>query len=309
MTTRTYCIISPVRDEAAFARRTLDSVIAQTEPPARWVIVDDGSTDDTPAILAEYADAHPWITVIRREDRGFRRVGSGVMDAFYAGYDTIDPTEFDYLCKLDLDLDLPPRYFEALLDRMEADPRLASVSGKPYFEMGGQLISEKLGDENSVGASKLYRREAFEDIGGFVREIMWDGIDCHRARMLGWKTASWDDPELRFLHLRPMGTSERGYWTGRVRHGGGQWFIGTSPVYIVVSAVFRMTRPPYVLGGLGILWGYLRGAITRRPRIDDPELRRFIRAWQWSSLLRGKARATRRVEELRAPVWKRRHAA
>jgi glycosyltransferase involved in cell wall biosynthesis len=304
---RRLCIITPVRDEALYARRTLDSVIAQTERPTRWIIVDDGSTDATPEILAEYAAAHDWIQVIRRDDRGFRRVGGGVIDAFYAGYDTIDANDYDYICKLDLDLDLPPRYFETLLDRMEADPRIGCCSGKAYMELGGKLVSEKLGDENAVGASKLYRRTCFQEIGGFVREVMWDGIDGHRCRMLGWIAVSWDDPELRFVHLRPMGTSDKGWWRGRVRHGYGQWFMGTSFVYMVVSAAFRMTRPPYVLGGLGMLWGYVRSAIRREPRYADPELRQFVRRYQWQVLRKGKDRAVRDLEVAGEWVWRQHH--
>jgi hypothetical protein len=303
VTGRRYCLISPCRDEAAFARQTLDSVVAQTEAPTRWVIVDDGSTDGTPAILAEYAERHPYIQIVRRDDRGYRKVGGGVVDAFYAGYETIDPAAFDYVCKLDLDLDLPPGYFAGLMDRMEADPRIGTCSGKPWFEHGGRLVSERTGDENSVGMTKFYRTTCFEEIGGFVREVMWDGIDGHRCRMLGWKAASWDEPELRFTHLRPMGTSDRGWWTGRVRHGYGQWFMGTGFIYMTASAVFRMTRPPYVVGGLGMLWGYARSALHRLPRYGDADFRRFVRRYQLASLRHGKRRATKDLEDRQAHVW------
>ena len=112
---RRYCLITPVRDEEKYARRTLDSVVKQSVLPALWVIVDDGSKDATPAILAEYAAKHPWIRVVRRADRGSRKLGGGVIDAFYTGYETITPAEYDYVCKLDLDLDIPPRYFEILM--------------------------------------------------------------------------------------------------------------------------------------------------------------------------------------------------
>src|SRR5581483_6650731 len=221
MTSRRYALITPCRDEVKYARRTLDSVTAQSVTPALWVIVDDGSKDQTPQILDEYAAKFPYIRVIRRADRGDRKLGGGVIDAFYTGYDTINPDDFDYVCKLDLDLDLPPRYFETLMERMEQNPRLGTGSGKPYFidEKTGQRVSEKCGDENSVGMVKFYRTECFRQIGGFVRELMWDGIDCHRCRMLGWIAVSWDDPELNFIHLRPMGTSHKNWWTGRVRHG------------------------------------------------------------------------------------------
>jgi hypothetical protein len=143
---------------------------------------------------------------------------------------------------------------------------------------------------------KFYSRRCFTDIGGFVRQVMWDGIDCHRCRMQGWIARSWDDPELRFLHLRPMGSSHKGIFTGRMRHGFGQWFMGTSLPYMTASAVFRMTRPPIVLGGAAMGWGYLKAMLTGQPRYDDPAFRKFLRRYQWAALFKGKARATAAID-------------
>lgn len=299
-----YCLITPCRDEADYAERTLQSVTSQSAPPALWVIVDDGSKDRTPEILAEYARKYNYIRIVRREDRGCRKLGGGVIDAFYAGYETIKPGDFEYVCKLDLDLDLPRRYFELLMEKMEENPRLGTCSGKPYFmnEMG-ERVSEKCGDENSVGMTKFYRTKCLEEIGGFVREVMWDGIDGHRCRMKGWIAASWDDEQLQFIHLRPMGTSHNGWWTGRVRHGYGQYFMGTSPVYMVASALYRMTRPPAVMGGIAMLWGYFRSMAKRMPRYEDREFRAFLRRYQWNCLLRGKQRATNYLNRRQARVW------
>lgn len=300
-----YLLVTPCRDEARFARRTLDSVLAQTHPPASWVIVDDGSSDETPAILADYAARHPSIRVLRREDRGRRSVGPGVIDAFYAGWEVAAPERFPYFCKLDLDLELPPRYFELLLRRMEAEPRLATASGKPFYPTAeGRLVSEACGDEMSVGMTKLWRRQAFEEVGGFVREVMWDGIDCHRARMLGWRAESFADRELAFLHLRPMGSSHKGLWTGRARHGAGQHFMGTGLLYMTASAIFRALRPPYLVGGLAMEWGWVRSAIARKPRYADPDFRRFLRAYQRECLLFGKGRATARLDARQEALWK-----
>jgi poly-beta-1,6-N-acetyl-D-glucosamine synthase len=299
-----YCLITPCRDEATYARRTLDSIVNQTVRPALWVIVDDGSTDETPAILAEYAAKHPFIRVVRREDRGKRAVGPGVVDAFYAGYSTIDPKAFDYVCKLDLDLDIPERYFETLMARMRAEPRIGTCSGKPYFPgKDGQLVSEACGDEMSVGMIKFYRTACFEQIGGFVREVMWDGIDCHRCRMMGWIACSWDEPELRFIHLRPMGSSQQGIFTGRMRHGYGQWFMGTGLAYMTASAMFRMTRPPYLVGGLAMWWGFVWAMLKMKSRYEDHQFRSFLRRYQWDCLLRGKGAATRRLNERQAGKW------
>lgn len=282
-------------------RRTLDSVVAQTLRPALWIIVDDGSTDDTPAILASYAAQHDWIRVVPKADRGHRAVGPGVIEAFYHGLDTVDLSEFDYLCKLDLDLDLPFGYFETLVRSMEANPRIGTCSGKPYFRAaGGRMISEKCGDEMSVGMTKFYRTECFQQIGGFVREVMWDAIDCHKARQLGWIAVSWDDPAIRFEHLRPMGSSQKSVFTGRRRHGFGQYYMGSDPLYFMATAVFRMAHPPYVLGGLAMMQGFLGAWLRREEQHGDAELRAFIRAYQRRALRVGKAQAVTEIEDDRA---------
>lgn len=301
---RRYVLITPCRDEAEHARTTLASIAAQTVPPALWLIVDDGSTDGTAQIIAEYAARYRFIKVIKRPDRGARAVGPGVVDAFYAGYETIDLQDFDYLCKLDLDLDLPARYFEILIERMEANPRIGTLSGKPYVLVGKDYIPEPCGNEMSVGMTKFYRVDCFQQIGGFVRQVMWDGIDCHRARMRGWVAASADDvAALRFTHLRPMGSSQKGILTGRARHGYGQYFMGTAPFYMLASSVFRMRSTPVVLGGLAMIWGYVRGAARRQPRLDDPEFRRFLRRYQRLCLLKGKPRATAQIEREQRGAW------
>lgn len=301
-----YVLISPCRNEADFMRNTLESVVKQSVLPALWVIVDDGSTDQTPEILLDYAARYRFIQIITRENRGHRSVGPGVIEAFYHGYDQVDVKQFDYICKFDLDLELPIRYFEVLIQRMEENPRIGTCSGKAYFEdkKTGRLISEKCGDEMSVGMTKFYRRECFEEIGGFVRQVMWDGIDCHKCRQLGWIAVSWDEPDLNFIHLRPMGSSQQGIFTGRMRHGFGQYFMGTSLLYMTASSVFRMLHPPYVIGGFAMLWGYIKNMLQRKPRFDDAELVDFIRAYQWQCLLKGKKQATLELNEQQAKVWK-----
>lgn len=297
-----YVIVSPCRDEAAHMRRTLDSVSRQSMPPDLWVVVDDGSTDETAAILAEYAARLPYLRVVRRPDRGARSVGPGVVDAFNAGYASIASDNFDFLCKLDLDLELPPTYFEVLLERMRADPRLGTCSGKPFYPApDGRLVSEKCGDEMSAGMTKFYRTACFREIGGFVPQVMWDGIDCHRCRMLGWTARSFDDDALRFLHLRPMGSSQDSLWVGRRRHGRGQWFMGTGLFFMTASALYRGTRPPLVSGGLAMWLGYVGSMLRRDPRYPDAEFRAFLRRYQSDALFLGKRRAVARLEQRTAP--------
>lgn len=277
-------IVSPVRNEAEYLQRTIDSMVAQTVLPAKWLIVDDGSTDATPDIVERAAETHGWISLYRRPDRGVRRVGGGVVDAFNDGLAQADLDDFDYVCKLDGDLELPPHYFELLYERFEANPRLGTASGKSWIFVGDRLVWERSSDEMSQGQTKLFRVSCFREIGGFVSEVMWDGIDCHRCRMLGWEAASYRDPELRFIHLRPMGSSFRSIYRGRLRWGYGQYFMGTHPLYLGAIVAYRMFERPWVAGGLLIGAGYLNAWIRRKPRYDDPAFRRHLRKWQRAKL-------------------------
>jgi biofilm PGA synthesis N-glycosyltransferase PgaC len=292
---RRYVLVTPCRNEAKFLRVTLDSTLAQTVPPSKWVIVDDGSTDETPAILAEYASAHPdVIQVVTRRDRGTRSVGPGVIEAFYDGLRHVSLDDFEYVCKFDADLDMPPRYFERAMERMEADPRLGNLSGKMVEpQPDGTLLPISMGDENAIGALKFYRVKCFREIGGFVREVAWDGIDGHLCRMHGWVPMSVDDPEMRFVHLRPMGSSHGDILEGRKRWGRGKYFMGSAWYYVLASSVYRMLEPPYVRGGVNIFRGYLTALRKGESRYDNPAYQRYVRRFELEQLVVGKGRAAR----------------
>ena len=278
-------IVSPCRDEEATLERTLQCMLAQTRKPDRWIVVDDGSRDRTPKILARAQAEVPWLRVVRRADRGSRKLGGGVIDAFYAGLESAD-IAYDFVAKMDVDLEFGPKYLEHLLARFAADPLLGAASGKVFRHEDGELVEEFMIDEMVAGQFKFYRREVFEKIGGFVRELMWDGIDFHRARMFGFRTASLPDPELRILHLRLMGSSDRSIYRGRLRWGRGQWFMGSAFPYVLASGLFRMREKPYGIGGLLIVAGYLQAALRREPRYGDAEFRRHLHAWQYARLAR-----------------------
>ncbi len=293
-----YLLITPCRDEAEYIERTIKSVGAQSVVPTKWIIVDDGSTDDTPRILADAAAKFPFIEIVNRKDRGRRKVGPGVIEAFYAGLDTIDLADFDYVCKFDGDLILPPRYFEILMTKMEADPQIGNLSGKTYIRTASdRLVSERMGDENAIGPSKFYRVACFEDIGGFVHEISWDGIDGHQCRRKGWIASSIDEPDLVIEHLRPQGSSEQGIWTGRMRWGRGKYFMGSSITYVLAVSMYRAFERPFFIGGFGILCGYLMATFRKLPRYNDREYRKFFRRYEFRSLFFGKRRTLDRYND------------
>ncbi len=277
-------IVSPCRDEERTLERTIRCMEAQTLKPVRWIVVDDGSKDRTPAILREAAARLPWLRVHTREDRGFRKVGGGVIDAFNDGLASVD-VDYDFVSKMDVDLEFEPNYLERIMTYFDQDPSLAAASGKVFRPEGDGFVEEFMIDEMVAGQFKLYRRDAFERIGGFVREVMWDGIDFHKARMAGYRTASLHDPALKIIHLRLMGSSDQNVYRGRLRWGRGQWFMGTSLPYIIASGAFRAKEKPYIVGGALIVAGYVQAALERAPRYEAPGFRENLQAWQRGRLL------------------------
>jgi glycosyltransferase involved in cell wall biosynthesis len=260
-------------------------MLRQTHRPTLWVIVDDGSSDGTSKIADQLAAQHAFIKVVHRADRGFRHVGGGVVHAFQAGLAMVD-IAFDFLGKVDADLTFGDRYLERLLSKFAAAPKLGSASGKVFRPEGNRLVEEFMIDDMVAGQFKLYRRECYEDIGGLVAEVLWDGIDYHRARQRGWITKSFHDRELNLVHHRLMGSSDRSVYRGRMRLGHGQWFMGSHPIYVLASSFFRMFEKPYVLGGALIFFGFLKAAWNRAQRLPDLEFRRELRQWQMSRIRR-----------------------
>lgn len=277
-------IIAPVRDEAELIELTLNSVVNQTIWPLEWIIVDDGSQDGTADIVRRYASNYDFIRLVQRPDRGFRKVGGGVVAAFKYGITQIKHKEYEYLAKLDGDMSFGPRYLEIMFKHFAEDERLAAISGKVFREENGKRIEEHIIDEHVAGQFKLYRREAFKDIGGFVEEVLWDGIDVHTARMKGWSTASIHDPDAILMHHRLMGSSDKNVYRGRLRWGRGIWFMGYHPLYAIASGIFRMREKPFLIGGLLIILGYAGAALKRAPRYNNLEFRKHLHQWQLKKL-------------------------
>lgn len=301
---RRYALICPCRDEADHAQATIDSLAAQTEPPTLCLFVDDGSTDDTPRILAEAEARYPWFKVLTRKDRGVRAVGPGVIEAYNAGYESLDLDDFDFVCKIDADLEFPPHYFELVMDRMHEHPRMGNFSGKLFHRLdSGKLIAEPTGDENAVGNAKFYRIACFEDIGGYVKHAGWDGIDGHMCRLHNWIALSQDHHDLRIIHRRLMGSSYKSVFHGRQRWGKAKWYMGTSLFYMLFVTLYRMKEKPVFIGGIGIALGYLKAMLTGYERVGTPEFRRHLRAFEHRSLIKGKTGATTEANERIKQWW------
>ena len=279
-----YIIISPVRNEGAHLPGTIESVASQTIRPVQWILVDDGSTDETPRILKEASAKYPWITVVTRADRGARKPGGGVIEAFYEGYAKIAHGNWDFIVKLDGDVSFAPDYFERCFAEFSADSKLGIGGGTVCNLKDGRHVPESTLDPvfHVRGATKIYRRQCWDQLGELIRAPGWDTLDELKANMLNWTTRTFSGIEI--LHHRPAGSKD-GAWTNWVKNGMANYIVGYHPVFMVLKALSRMPRRPIALGGFGLLVGFFSGYVKRVPQIEDKELIGFLRQEQIKRIL------------------------
>lgn len=279
-----YIVITPARNEEENLVHTIRSLVAQTIRPVRWVIVNDGSTDGTARIIDEAAAAHPWITAVHRTDRGFRQQGGGVIDAFYDGYARIGEAHWDFLVKFDADLSFAPDFFAACFAKFDEDPRLGIGGGVISNDVNGVLAPESPGDPgfHVRGATKIYRRACWDQIGGLLRAPGWDTIDELKANMLGWTTRTFRD--LPLLHHRLCGAAD-GTWKNYVKFGLSNYITGYHPLFMLLKCLRRTLRRPYVVGGVALLVGFVKGYLRGAQQVNDHALISYVRRQQMNALL------------------------
>jgi len=282
-----YIVITPAKNESRFIKQTISSMVRQTVQPVRWIIVNDGSTDDTQQIIEQYMKEYDRLVLINKKTiSSKRRRGQGVIEAFYEGYKACASETFDYIVKLDADLLFGGDYFEKIFKRFESDPKLGIASGVSYIEREGSWVPEwDITKGFTFGESKVYRRKCFDAIGGLVPYMGWDGIDHVKAVMLGWKASSFED--VIFYHLRHEGTGT-GLIKASFEEGACCHFMGYHPVFFVARCLNMMLKYPFMLRGIAMIAGYLANAIKRKERLDDKELIAFLRKNQIRRLLSGK---------------------
>ena len=275
-----YVIISPIRNEGHLIEKTIKSVVSQTVKPVKWVIVNDGSTDNTRQIIEKYIEKYGWIKLVNLPDRGFRK--QCVASVLPAGLNLINIDDYDFIVKLDGDLSFESTYFEELFTRFVENSKLGIASGSCYNLVKNRLVLEKVPQFHVRGASKVYRRECWQDIGGLVEKLGWDTVDEIKAQMLGWKTQSFR--ELKVIHYRKTG-SAGGMIRGKISYGQANYFAGYHPLFMILKAIKHMVNKPYLIGGIIMIYSFFRGYILKLPQIKDPQLIRYLRRQQINRLI------------------------
>ncbi len=278
-----YVLVTSARNEGKFIDDTIRSVVAQTRLPDRWVIVDDGSTDDTGERVRSYLKLYPWIELISRPNRADRSF-AGKAHAVNEAIGSLRGLQFDVVGNLDADVSFGPDYMAFLMEKFSADPELG-VAGTPFTEEGYDSTRDSFEGENYVaGPCQLFRFVCFQEIGGYVPNKAGgvDWIAVMTARMLGWKVRSF--PEMRFHHHRTMGTAEKSRLSALFAYGQKDYYLGGSLLWQLFRVSYRMAKKPYIAGGLALLSGYCWAALRRVKRPVSHELMNFHRREQMKKL-------------------------
>jgi glycosyltransferase involved in cell wall biosynthesis len=278
-----YVVVSPVKNEQQHIERTIGSMLAQTVRPAEWIIVDDGSTDLTPTIVARYAERHSFIRLVRSDRQGGRGPGASVIEAFNRGRQMIGSERYDIIVKLDGDLSFPANYFEEITKRFSSNSRLGIASGI-YLEADERGCWQPISmpPYHAFGACKVVRRRCFEEIGGFVAAGGWDTVDEIKALSRGWITTHFSDLKVR--HHKREGSGIGLLRTSRM-HGEMYYVSGGDPLMFVFKVMRRLAMPPRPLNAMSLTFGYFEALLRRQPKLVTAAEAAFYRKLLRSRLL------------------------
>lgn len=265
-----YALLTAARNEEAYIAKTIRAVISQTVLPKRWVIASDRSSDRTEEIVSEYARQHNFIKLVRVEGDDSRNFSSKV-NAIESAYAQLKGVGYGFLGILDADVTFEPDYFRKILLAFGQDPKLGIAGGVIVDFQDGKCIRRIGSTDHVAGAIQLFRRECYEDIGGYVHVKVGieDAVAAVMARRAGWKVESF--PEVKVLHHRRTGTEGHSIYHARFHKGKEDYFLGYHPVFEIAKCCHRVIEPPYFVGSLlwisGYFWSVLRG--EKRPVSAD----------------------------------------
>ena len=275
-----YYLIIPAYNEAQHIHLTLQSIANQTVTPARVIVVNDNSTDDTAAIVMQFAAEYSWLEMVNKTSGAIHLPGSKVIQAFQKGLEQVDDN-YDFIVKLDADLILPPNYFEKIIQIFNSDAAIGMAGGFAYIQKNEDWILENLTDKDHIrGAFKAYRRQCFLDIGGLKPAMGWDTVDELLAKFYNWKVVT--DATLKIKHLKPTGANynqSARYKQGEAFYTLGYGFFITA---IASAKLALMKKKPLLF--IDYIQGYWKAKWAKKEWLVTPEQAQFIRRYRWTKM-------------------------
>jgi glycosyltransferase involved in cell wall biosynthesis len=282
MDMRSYILVTPCKNEEESLPKIAESVIMQELPPVLWVIVDDGSTDNTPDILADLCLNYPWIISIRLNEKP-RDLGVHVSHVYRTGFDTaIDYCRsnnviYEYIASVDADIILDSDYYSSLIKEFELNLKLGICSGHIGNLINNTIVWSNYREDLPSGGARLWRRKCFEETGGFLLTCSPDSVSNVKAKLRGWNTRYFPKPTA--ISTRAY-SSAQGQWRGYRRLGSNNYFIGYSLIHACLKGIKLLySKNGYFTNGVGLayIYGYLNDYILHKPQIDDIEILEYYK--------------------------------
>ena len=275
-----YYVVIPAYNEAAFIRQTLNSLVQQTLPPLRVIIVDDNSTDETSSIASAYCEKYPNFDLVNRNSENRHLPGSKVIKAFNEGLTLLDEA-YDFIVKLDADLILPSDYFEKIATVFQNNPKAGMAGGFAYIEKNGEWVLENLTDTDHIrGAFKAYRKACFKQIGGLQPAMGWDTADELLCRYYGWDIVTLS--ELKVKHLKPTGAVYDK--SARYKQGEAFYRLGYGLQITTIAALKLAWRKKKPQLAADYIRGFFKAQREQQPLLVTPEQASFIRKYRWEKI-------------------------
>jgi glycosyltransferase involved in cell wall biosynthesis len=280
-----YVLITPARNEAHFLAGVIEAVAAQTIRPARWVIVDDRSTDGTNELIRQYADQHTFIRILTITGDTVRHFGKKAA-AFNSGLELLADIGYDYIGNLDADTILPPEYYMTLLGEFQKNPRLGIAGGAVYIRCGDREIPLDAAPDSVPGSVQLFRKACFESIGSAYLALPWGGIDAAAeitARMNGWLVQQF--PIVVAHEQRIQGTAANSILGAKFKEGVRFHSLGYRTSFYLIRALYKMQYRPWIIGSVVALAGFLFARLRDHPVTLDQTVVTHLREEQKRKLL------------------------
>ena len=269
-----YAIVTPVRNETENLSRLAESLCAQSLRPSAWMIVDTGSDDGTPAMIAELIAEHDWIATCTSTAGESPTRARAIVHGFNVGVQELGDLP-EVVVKLDADVSMEPDYFERLVAAFREDEHLGIASGTCFEREQGEWTQRHVTGDHVWGATRAYRMDCVPEMMELEPCMGWDGLDEIRVQLRGMRTQTFVD--LPFRHHRQEGGRELTSLHHGDALGRASWYMGYRPSYLMMRALYRLPREP---AAIGMLWGYAAAAATRAPRCPDERVINALRERQ-----------------------------
>ena len=280
-----YVLVTVAKNEGSNLPLLIQSVIKQTIKPILWVIVNDGSTDNTQDILTKTNEKYKWIHIIRLEE-GKRDVGFHLSSMMKNAFDfTVGlcgrkGINYEYLGNIDGDISIEPAFFEKLIKEFEKDPNLGIAGSGTCYLKKNRIIQPQLNPDEPSGGDILIKRKCFEDCGGILVSCCWDSVLKVKARLRGYKTRRFES--IKAFESRDFGEIEG--WRRYIHKGRSDYHLNNSLIYVIFKSISLLFKYPYFIGFMYSL-GYFKALIRRENQIDDVEIKNYYRT-KWKILLK-----------------------